>query len=367
MNRPPPIPLRPDYSSMPRAATYLERAVCAHALSTAAGDGFGAMSAERVARRMWPDDGGVTGLVLRGTSAPADRTTSGWASTVAHNVVGDFIGSLAPLSAGANLLNAAPRVSLEGVNQINFPRRLNPLNATDVAWIGELGPMPIPVMQIGSGSTLGPSRKLCAAVVFTREVAESSAAEVVMRTLLRESCAFSLDAALFSNAAATAVRPAGILNGISALPAAPNGDDAALGTDLTKLAAAIGVATTGLAIVAHPAQANAIKLRRGGTFPSAIPVWPTLGVAAGTVIALDPAAFASAFGPEPEISSSTETLVHLEDTTPAQIGTPGSPSTVAAPTRSLFQTDAIAVRLILRCAWTWRVSGAVAWISGTTW
>jgi hypothetical protein len=96
-------------------------------------------------------------------------------------------------------------------------------------------------------------------------------------------------------------------------------------------------------------------------------VWPTLGVAAGTVIALDPAAFASAFGPDPEISSSTETLVHLEDTTPAQIGTAGSPNVVAAPTRSLFQTDAIAVRLILRCAWTWRVPGAVSWIQNATW
>jgi hypothetical protein len=360
------VPEDLNRNGRPRAGVYLERAVTAHALSTAAGDGFGAVSAERVARRMWPDDGGVTGLVLRGTSAPADRTTTGWASTVAHNVVGDFIGSLAPLSAGANLLNAAPRVSLEGVNQINFPRRLNPLNATDVAWIGELGPMPIPVMQIGSGSTLGPARKLCSAVVFTREVAESSAAEVVLRTLLRESTAFSLDGALFSNAAATTSRPAGILNGVTPLAAAPAGDETAMANDLTKLAAAIAPTTLGLVYVAHPAQAAAMKIRRGADFVG-VSVWPTLGVAAGTVIALDPAAFASAFGPEPEISSSTETLVHLEDTTPAQIGTAGSPNVVAAPTRSLFQTDAIAVRLILRCAWTWRVPGAVAWISGTTW
>jgi hypothetical protein len=353
-------------SDRARAATYLERAVCASAISAATGDHFGAVSAERIARRMWPDDGGVTGLILRGATAPADRTTTGWAATVAHNVVGDFIGSLAPISAGANLLNAAPRVSLEGVNSINFPRRLNPLAATDVAWIGELGPMPIPVMQIGSGSTLGPARKLCSAVVFTREVAESSAAEVVMRTLLRESCAFSLDAALFSNAAASSVRPAGILNGVAPLAAAPAGDETAMANDLTKLAAAIAPAASGLVYIAHPAQAAATRIRRGATFVD-VPVWPTLGVAAGTIIALDPAAFASAFGPEPEISSSTETLVHLEDTTPAQIGTAGSPNVVAAPTRSLFQTDAIAVRLILRCAWTWRVPGAVAWISSATW
>ena len=78
-------------------------------------------------------------------------------------------------------------------------------------------------------------------------------------------------------------------------------------TDLNALAKAIAPVTTGLVFVAHPKQAAAINLNRGVTFPN-VEVWPTLGVAAGTVIALDPAAFVSAFGPEPEISASTETL-----------------------------------------------------------
>jgi hypothetical protein len=69
---------------------------------------------------------------------------------------------------------------------------------------------------------------------------------------------------------------------------------------------------------------------------SDILVLPTLGVAPGTIIGLDPAALVSAYGPEPEFQSSKETVIHYEDTTPLDIGTAGTPATVAAPSQSLF-------------------------------
>jgi hypothetical protein len=88
----------------------------------------------------------------------------------------------------------------------------------------------------------------------------------------------------------------------------------------------------------------------------------------GTVIAIDPSAFVSAFGAEPEISSSREAMVHMEADAPLPIatGTQGS-GVLATPSRSLFQTDCIGTRLILRAAWAWRAPGAVAWIQDTTW
>jgi hypothetical protein len=115
-----------------------------------------------------------------------------------------------------------------------------------------------------------------------------------------------------------------------------------MATDLTALAAAISNVTTGLAYVAHPAQANAIRLRRGANWLADIPVWSTIGVAPGTVIAFDPAAFASGFGSTPEIAASHESLLHMESA-------PGT-NPLAGPTTSLFQTDLIATRLILRGA-----------------
>ena len=67
---------------------------------------------------------------------------------------------------------------------------------------------------------------------------------------------------------------------------------------------------------------------------------PTIGVAAGTVIAIDPLALVSGFGADPEISANRDAVVHYEDTTPLQIGS-GTPTTVAAPTWSTWQSDSV--------------------------
>ena len=304
----------------------------------------------------WGDD--VTELLLRGASKPASRTDPTWAAPLAVTAVGDFIASLAPLSAGAKLLDAAVRVTLDGVDKVNLPGRLAALNAADVAWVSELGAIPIHSFVVGDVA-LGPMHKLAVITVATRELFDSSAAEVIFRQLLRENAAISLDAALFSNAAATADRPAGLLDGVAALTGTAGGGDGAMLDDLTMLAGAIGTVASGLAYIAHPNQANAIKLRRGALFPADVPVWPTLGVAPGVVIAIDGNALASGFGPEPEFSVSNEAMLQTETA-------PGA-DPMAGPTSSLFQIAAIAMKLKLRCAWAWRVAGAVAWVQGAKW
>jgi hypothetical protein len=84
------------------------------------------------------------------------------------------------------------------------------------------------------------------------------------------------------------------------------------------------------------------------------------------VIAVDAAAFASSLGAI-DFQTSSEATLHMEDTSPAQIGTVGTPNVIAAPTRSLFQTASIGMRSLLDVDWTLRRSGAVAFISGVTW
>jgi hypothetical protein len=308
----------------------------------------------------------VTELVLRAATAPATTTAPAWAVGLAVTAVGDFIASLAPLSAAARLFEVAPRATLDGRNLIQFPRRLGPIDPADVPWVVEAGPLPVLQFDISGSTTLGPTKKLAAIVVTTFETTVSGAGEAVTRTLLRENVALSLDTTLFSNVAATTARPAGALAGVTALTAATGGDDAAMNQDLTSLANAISVATAGLAFVMHPAQASAIKLRRGNTFPTDVPIWPTLGVAEGVVIALDPAAFVSAFGAEPEISASREAMIHMEADAPLQIASgPQGTGVLASPSRSLFQTDCVATRLLLDAAWAWRVPSAVAWMNVT--
>jgi hypothetical protein len=162
----------------PRPAAYLERAVFAAARHAANPMGLG--SVEHVARARWNDS--VTELVLRGATAPATTTAPAWAAGLAVTAVGDFIASLAPLSAAARLFEAAPRVSLDGKNLIQFPRRLGPIDPADVPWVVEAGPLPVLQYDVSGSATLGPTRKLAAIVVTTFETTESGAGEAVTRT-----------------------------------------------------------------------------------------------------------------------------------------------------------------------------------------
>jgi hypothetical protein len=347
------IPLRPDTHS---PSVYLERACFAVAHKAVVGNNMPG-SAEHFARQRWGD--GVTDLILRGTALPASRSDPEWAAALARDAVSDFIASLAPISAAARLFEAAPRVSLVGINAMKFPARQGAIDPNAVLWVGEMGAGPVLQFNLAS-IEIGPARKLMAFAVVTREAATAGSAEIVITTLLRENAALSLDASLFSNTAATTVRPAGILNGVPPLTAAAAGSEA-MDSDLAALAGAIANVTTGLAYVAHPKQANAIKIRRGSKWSANVPVWPSIGVPTGTVIACDPAAFVSAFGSEPEIEASADAVLHMEAATPAE-NVAG-----ASPVQNLFQTDCVATKLRLRCAWAWRMTGAVAWLQNANW
>ena len=68
----------------------------------------------------------------------------------------------------------------------------------------------------------------------------------------------------------------------------------------------------------------------------------------------------------PSIEASQESATVM-DTAPAQIGTAGTPTVVAAPTISVFQTDAVSVKFRQPVAWALRSPSAVAWIEGATW
>jgi len=223
---------------------------------------------------------------------------------------------------------------------------------------------PSPVVQIAltGGPTLTP-KKLMAQVIGTNELFRSSAAESVFGELLRESVAFSLDAGVFSDLAATTARPAGLLQGIAALAATVGGGDTAQRSDLEKLAAAIGDRIDDVVFVAHPRQALSLRIRHPEL---AIPIYATRGVAAGTIVALDPRAVAFAFGTEPRFEASQETVIHSSDT-PSQISTAGAPNAVAAPALSMFQSDCTALKILLPVAFALRSPGAAAWITGATW
>jgi hypothetical protein len=103
---------------------------------------------------------------------------------------------------------------------------------------------------------------------------------------------------------------------------------------------------------------------RGGNLLG-IPIIDSGTVPVKTVILIDAADFVSVGGQGPRFEISDQATLHEEDTAPQPI-TGGTPSP-ATPVRSLWQTDSLALRLILPLNWTIRRSGVVAWMANVTW
>lgn len=342
------LPFRPNLS---RPDQTLARAAFAVTLARR-----GHKTTEQIAERLWPND-----AIVKAAVSPATTTTPAWAGAVAQASVGDYVSSLSAASAASKVFADAVRVNLSGVASVTLPRRATPPAATDVTWVAEGSPFTVERLAVTGGAVLTP-RKLGALIAITNELMNSSNAEAIFTEMLKESISFALDASFFSNVAASASRPAGILNGITATTATAGGGEAAQLGDLEKLAAAIADGVDDMVIVAHPRQAFALRLRNRGQLD--FPVYSSRGVPAGTIVALDPKAVAVGFGAEPKFETSDETVIHMDDENPLPLAEGG---TVASPARSMYQVDCTALRARLPVAWGLRSPGAVAWISGATW
>jgi hypothetical protein len=221
------------------------------------------------------------------------------------------------------------------------------------------------------GNTAGPAIldafKLATIVSLTDEMIFGTNAEAIVSQVLIENVGVSLDAALFTNdAAVSGVRPAGILHGITPLTAsAATTPLEAMFEDVQALAYSLAPVAGGGSpvIVAAPAQAAALKLRTPGEL---WPVFASDAVPNKTVIGIVPSALATAID-IPRIEAGAESVVHMEDTAPADIGTPGTPAVIAAQVYSMYQKDSVALRFILPTAWALRSPNAVAWIQTTNW
>ena len=67
------------------------------------------------------------------------------------------------------------------------------------------------------------------------------------------------------------------------------------------------------------------------------------------------------------LKSSDQATLHMEDTTPLAIGTRRRAGHRRGAVRSMFQTDSIALRMIMPMNWAMRRTGLVAWVTGVTW
>ena len=86
------------------------------------------------------------------------------------------------------------------------------------------------------------------------------------------------------------------------------------------------------------------------------------------VIAVDTADFVTVSGDTPNFDMSNQATIHEEDTTPLPIATGAQGSGVlATPTRSLWQTDTMSLRMRMPVNWAMRRTNMVAWMAGVLW
>jgi HK97 family phage major capsid protein/HK97 family phage prohead protease len=324
----------------------------------------------------------ITDMVLRAAVNPANTTVATWAAELIQTDVQPFLDRLIADSIYLPLASMGVRYTFGNAGVLKIPVRANtPTLAGN--WVGEGSPKPVRRASFTT-VTLSPT-KLAVISTFTEEMSMYSAQSIeqIIRQAMSDDTSMALDAYLIDAVAASAgVRPAGLLNGVTPLTASvATPPSAAMVADLKALVGAIIAAGGGrnIAIIINPAQALSMgtvtttsgdflftnAAEAGAKFNARVIV--SASCPAARVIAVDAADFATAQGDAPRFAISTDATLHEEDTTPLALSATGSPNTVAAPMRSLFQTDAVAIRMSLYVTWGMRRTGMVQTIASVTW
>jgi hypothetical protein len=348
------VPLRADYSahaSNRYAADNLVKIASAKVRAAVTGSYVG-----DVAEGMFPGNR----FVERAASAPVSLANTPDLAGFSH---ADAIVGLAQGAAFAGLIDHGIQVDLAGTAKVYVPRLL--MSAADAGnWVAEGVSAPARVVSFIVGPSVEP-RKLVVTTVLTREAAEHTSLPTVMRRLLGEASALAFDAAIFSNAAGTTSKPAGILQ-TSAIAATANGGQNAVAKDVSNLIGAVAAAGGGQDPLFVASPATAARLRAWWPqFP--YPLFTSGVIAADSLVCTDGTGFVSGFvnNALPEIAVSTETTVVMMDDDPTpDIGTSG---VLADSVRSLFQGDLVSIKMTVRCGWTMRAPALAQFVSSVSW
>jgi HK97 family phage major capsid protein/HK97 family phage prohead protease len=324
----------------------------------------------------------VFDIVTRAASAPALTTTTGWAAELVQTAFLDMIETLMPMSVYPGLSNRGPKFTFGRNGIVSIPARTT---STTVAGSFVAQGAAIPVRQGAFTATTLTVKKMGVITSFSREMAEHStpAIEAVLRQAIVEDTSVAIDTILLDATAASATRPAGLRNGVTGATPTTGGGLAALVGDVKALAGSLITSSNGHlrdpVWIMNPIQVLSIQFQTNANgqfiFQDEIaqgrfrgyPLYQSTTVPSGTVLLLDAADFFSATGDAPVFNASDTATLHMDDTTPLALSATGAPNTVAAPIRSLYQTDSLAIRMTWDLNWAMRRTGVVAFVSSVTW
>lgn len=326
----------------------------------------------------------ICDMVLKAASAPAETTVPGWAQELVRTIWAAWMDVLLPMSVYPKLSAAGLALTFGANGKIIIPTR-NLTPALSGSFVGE--GQAIPVRQGAfSSQTLTP-KKMAVITTWTREMDEHSipAIEGLLRQAILEDTAIALDTVLLDNNPATAIRPPGLRSYQTGLTAAAVAGAffANFVADYKSLYGQLLSLTAGNVrmpvLILNPTQVLNLSLIQPPA--AAAPLFPFIAmvdggrvlkaaliesatVPVGMAIMVDAADFTTAGAEGPRLEISDQATLHMEDTTPTDI-TGGTPSP-AVPVKSMWQTDSLALRLIMMMNWTMR-RPVSSWLTGTLW
>jgi HK97 family phage major capsid protein len=348
-------------------------------------------------------------LVAKSAVPLATTFDAGWAAELVQTDTRGFINLMVPTSVAAALAAKAVPLDFGGFDSVTLPRR-NARGATGAnmggAWVGEGGAIPLGRMAIGASKL---SRyKMGVISTFSKELARRStpAIESIVRQAILDDMSVEMDAAFVGAGAAVAgVRPAGILNGVSAAAGTAGGGIDAVVADIK---AAMGTLTgAGLGsrpvLIVNTLDAMSVSMMQTamGEFLFAaemnggrllgIEVIKSLNVPSKTMMLVDAATLATAFDTTEFDVSDVATVVEADSdgsapthaVTAAGVvgpvgqvlpnggisanGLPSGAGTTGAVARSLWQTWSVGVRTVQPASWGLIQPGGVAAANTLTW
>ena len=259
------------------------------------------------------------------------------------------------------------RWTIVGYNSIILPTRLGTATQAAGAFRAEGSPIKVSGLTFGS-LTLTP-KNLAVILTATEEMIRRSKAvdlAAYFQNAIIKDTATALDTLYVSATAGSVIQPAGIRNSLpvgDTRPASGTGTAANIMTDLKAMLTAMSNANMGgsqTVWMMHSKNwlAVSMALNAVGTlmFPETangtlvgIPVIVSNTIDPAIVLLQDCEWITFAMG-APQFDVSMQATLH-EETVPLPISSVGTPNVVAAPVRSLFQTNTSAFRMLLDADW----------------
>jgi len=314
------------------------------------------------AKEFYKDEPDVFALV-KAASAPARVDTAGWAQELVRETWSEFMLLMRDMAVYPRLPGA--RLNFDGYGTITVPSQAG-RGTLSGGFVAEGAPIPVVEGAVTSTSLTPKGLKVISS--FTRELAMRSnpSIEGMIRNQMLEDTAEALDTHYLSTTARTTVVPGGVQDavefGAGNINATTGATAAAIQADTKAMIGRLITSRFSSAVwVMNPIRvlglmdiqdaASGVFLYKdelaSGMFRG-FPYISSGNVTAATVVlqASNAVTFASEYGPAVDASNSAS--LHFEDTTPLDIGVvAGPPNTVAAPVKSLFQTDSVALRMTM--------------------